>query len=404
MGTPAVEIDHVSKSFRLYREKVQSAKERVIKFGRLPYEEFHALHDVSFDVSEGETVGILGHNGSGKSTLLKCMCGTLRPTSGRIRTRGRIAALLELGAGFHPELTGRENVYLNGSILGLSQHDIDRVFDEIVEFSEIGEFIDNQVKHYSSGMFSRLGFAVAVNVDPDVLLVDEVLAVGDEAFQRKCIDRVRRFQRDGRTIVLVTHAADLVRRICDRAVVLDHGQLVAVDEPGPAIRTFRETLVARGIDVQSELHDPEDHTGGRNLNRAVHFTRVIIEYPNGGPPARPDDPVRIRMQYSAREPVEDVVFAINVFDQDGTFLLGANTDSFDPPVPVGPLKGDGEAVLHLDRVPLMDGTYKVRLGMHSHDAGVEYDYREELDTIEVMNPGKVIGLVNFPMRITGDLG
>jgi ABC-2 type transport system ATP-binding protein len=398
VAAPAIEIENVTKIFKLYRDKLQSAKERVIKFGRMPYEEFHALDDVSFDVAEGKTVGILGHNGSGKSTMLKCVTGTLRPTSGAIRTRGRVAALLELGAGFHPELTGRENVYLNGSILGLDKAYIDARFDDIVEFSEIGEFIDNQVKHYSSGMYSRLGFAVAVNVDPDVLLVDEVLSVGDESFQRKCIDRVREFQREGRTILVVSHAADLVRRICDQAVVLDHGKLVTVDEPGPAIRKFRETLMARGIDVATELHDPEDPTAGRIVTQAVRFTGVSIDYPAGGACAKPDDPVTIRMGYKATVPVDDVVFAINVHDMDGNFLLGTNTDLMG--VDLGKVRGRGEVAFELDRVPLLDGTYRVSLGIHTHDGGIEYDHREDQDVFEVMNPGETVGIVHFPMRFT----
>ena len=184
MANAAIVIDDVTKIFKLYREKAKSAKERVIRAGRNPYTPFYALRDISLEIAEGETLALLGHNGSGKSTLLKCVAGTLRPTSGRITTRGRLAALLELGAGFHPDLTGRENVFLNGSILGFSKGQVERIFDDIVEFSELSEFIDMQVKHYSSGMYARLGFAVAINVEPDVLLVDEVLSVGDEAFQR----------------------------------------------------------------------------------------------------------------------------------------------------------------------------------------------------------------------------
>jgi ABC-2 type transport system ATP-binding protein len=222
----AVEIENVSKSFKIYREKYTSAKERMIHFGRVPHESFQALDDVTLRIEAGSTVGLLGHNGSGKSTLLKCMAGILQPTSGTVRTVGRLAALLELGAGFQPDLTGRENVYLNASILGLKKGYVDKVFDDIVSFAELERFIDTPVKHYSSGMYIRLGFATAVNVDPEILLVDEVLAVGDESFQRKCLDKVRTFQAEGRTIVVVTHAADLVRQMCDRAAALDHGKLV----------------------------------------------------------------------------------------------------------------------------------------------------------------------------------
>src|SRR6478672_2389068 len=230
MAQAAIEIDSVTKVFKIYREKAQSTKERVIRLGRNPYERFRALDDVSITVAEGETMALLGHNGSGKSTLLKCVSGTLRPTSGRIVIPAdqRLAALLELGAGFHGDLTGRENVYLNGSILGFSKSQVDVIFDDIVEFAELQDFIDNQVKHYSSGMYARLGFAVAINV--------EVLSVGDEAFQRKCVERIKQFQRSGRTILVVSHAAELVRQIADRAAVLDHGHVVDIATPGEAIR------------------------------------------------------------------------------------------------------------------------------------------------------------------------
>src|SRR5512132_149006 len=209
VDAPALEVSDVSKKFRLYRERPTSLKARLLHSG-IRAEDFWALRDVSFHIPEGSSLGLIGHNGSGKTTLLKIVAGILRPTSGTVRQRGRMAALLELGAGFHPELTGRENVYLNASFLGLSRRQTDAAFDDIVAFAELEDFIANEVKFYSSGMLVRLGFAVAVHVEPDVLLIDEVLAVGDEAFQAKCLERVRAFQREGRTIVLVTHALDTV--------------------------------------------------------------------------------------------------------------------------------------------------------------------------------------------------
>ena len=256
MGSPAVEVQGVSKRFRLYHEKYTSLKERVIHAGRIPHQDLWALRDIGFDVKEGETLGILGRNGSGKSTLLKCICGVLQPTSGQVVVRGKLAGLLELGAGFQQELSGRENIYLNGSMLGLTKREVDRMFDDIVDFAELGQFIDNQVKFYSSGMYVRLGFAVAVNVDPDVLVIDEVLAVGDERFQRKCMERVKQFQREGRTILFVSHAPDLVRNLCDRAVVLADGEMVGMGAPGEAVRLFRERLLEAG-DVLG-AHEVED--------------------------------------------------------------------------------------------------------------------------------------------------
>lgn len=225
--TTVVSINNVAKRFVVHKDK--SLKERVVnaRASRAHREDFWALDDVSFDIKAGETIGLVGANGSGKSTLLKVIGGILTPDRGGVELRGRLAALLELGAGFHPDLTGRENVYLNAAILGLSDTETARHFDEIVAFSGIEDFIDTQVKFYSSGMYVRLAFAVAVHVDPDILLVDEVMAVGDEPFQRKCMDKIHEFQDEGRTIVLVSHSAAQVREVCDRAVMLDHGRVVA---------------------------------------------------------------------------------------------------------------------------------------------------------------------------------
>src|SRR6202453_4604519 len=276
MSDIAVEVKDVSTRFRLAHGRYNSFKERLIHGGRGPTEDFWALKDVALQVSEGETVGILGRNGSGKSTLLKCICGVLQPTSGEVVVRGKLAGLLELGAGFQQDLTGRENVYLNGSLLGMSKKEVDRVFDAIVDFSELEEFIDGAVKFYSSGMYVRLGFAVAVNVDPDILVIDEVLAVGDERFQRKCIDRVKLFQKEGRTIMLVTHSPDQVRSICDRAVVMSHGNLMTDCLPGEAVRIFREGL----LEEDGTLAIPED--GELPLTP----TRISVESPNAEHPVR----------------------------------------------------------------------------------------------------------------------
>src|SRR5487761_2332504 len=233
--TVVVDVADVSKDFKIHYERHQSLKERLLHPKTGSTEDFSALKNISFQMQEGETVGILGHNGSGKSTLLKCICGVLQPTSGEIRLRGSLAALLELGAGFQLELSGRDNVYIYGSILGFSRRSIDAIFDDIVAFSELDQFIDTQVKFYSSGMYVRLAFAVAVNVDPDILVVDEVLAVGDERFQAKCIDRIQRFQTEGRSILLVTHSADTVRAIC---------HLIAAGPVQDSLRIFREHLLS----------------------------------------------------------------------------------------------------------------------------------------------------------------
>src|SRR3984957_15842480 len=251
-----IEVEGVSKKFKIHHERHQSLKERLLHPRSGSTEVFDALSDINFTVGEGETLGIVGHNGSGKSTLLKCICGVLKPSAGEIRLRGSLAALLELGAGFQTELSGRDNVYLYGAMLGFSRKMVDGIFDEVVAFSEIEQFIDTQVKFYSSCMYVRFAFAVAVNVDPDILVVDEVLAVGDERFQAKCVDRIRRFQQEGRTILLVTHNADQVRALCDRAIVLDGGDMIADGATRDSLRIFREHLMADAVE-----HDPSHLLG-----------------------------------------------------------------------------------------------------------------------------------------------
>lgn len=410
----AIEVAHVAKRFRLHANKASSLKERVVHPHRRGTEDFWALRDIDFEVEAGETLGLLGHNGSGKSTLLKIIGGIMQPTSGLVRVRGRLASLLELGAGMHPELTGRENVYMNAAILGLKKRDIEARFDDIVEFAELERFIDQQVKFYSSGMYVRLGFAVAVNVDPDVLLVDEVLAVGDETFQRKCLDRVHQFQEEGRTIVVVSHAADLMRRICERVAVLDHGDMVALGAPGEAIRTFREHLHAQEVEraARAEARAAErdalagdDHTAHgfsqeRRRNLKVRITDVELDHPHRADRRYllPGEPLSVRISYEAPEPVDDVVFGFAVYDlADGRHLYGANTEMLG--APIDRVSGQGEVVFQIDSVPLLDGTYPITLAIHSHDEGTVYDWSEQRHWFEVMNPDRTVGTVAFPIKV-----
>lgn len=410
MSVPAIEVSNVTKSFKVYQEGGQSAKERLIRAGRNPHIVFKALDDVSFEVQQGETFAILGHNGSGKSTMLKCIAGTLRPSSGRVATRGRLAALLELGAGFHPDLTGRENIYLNGSILVFSKRQIDQIFDDIVEFAELADFIDQQVKHYSSGMYARLGFSVAINVEPEILLVDEVLSVGDESFQRKCIDRVRQLQGDGRTILVVSHAADLVRQIADRAAVLDHGHLVDVAEPGEAIRTLRETLARRGIALELEeppaqpamepqwSDPPSLSVPAVNLDKPLAITKVQAEYPE--PDARfllPNQPLRIRIDYATTERIEDICFAFEIRDIEHRVVFGDDTQTMEQPIHA--CDGVGAVCFDLPRVPLLDGTFMLAVTATSRSGGEIYDRRDLLDTFEVMQPGRARGTVALEPKV-----
>jgi ABC-2 type transport system ATP-binding protein len=389
----AVDVVDVSKRFRLYHQKYQSVKERVLHAGRNPFEEFWALRGVSFEVIEGETVGILGRNGSGKSTLLKCISGILQPTDGKVVVRGQLAALLELGAGFQPELSGRENIYLNASLLGLSTREVDKRFDEIVSFAELEPFIDNQIKYYSSGMYVRLGFAVAVNVDPDVLVVDEVLAVGDENFQRKCLARIKEFQDDGRTILFVTHSAELVRQICDRAVVLDEGKVITVAPAAEAIRHYHELLVAIGAAAPAGLAAEGVAPGTPRIRLGL----VTVDHPGSGsrPYLLPGEPLTVQVAFEVVEPTADVVFGVSIRDQQGNLVYGGNTadqiQAFDVPV------GAGRVDFTFDSVPLLEGAFD--LGVTVADRrGVVIDVADQAGRFEVMNPGHASGTVSLDLR------
>jgi ABC-2 type transport system ATP-binding protein len=300
MAEPLVRIERVSKRFVLHKDK--SLKDRVLYWRNREKSrsDFKALDDVSLEIDLGETVGLIGHNGSGKSTLLKVIGGIIEASTGDVYRRGRVAALLELGAGFHPDLSGRENVYLNAALLGMSTADTDAVFDDIVEFSGIGEFIDSQVKFYSSGMYVRLAFAVAVHSDPDLLLVDEVLAVGDEPFQLKCMNKIRQFQKEGRTIVLVSHSSEQVADICTRAVVLDGGVIVHDGAVGEGIRVLRDGY------ERDRLANEESAAHGAPHRPAVRISSVTVTdaagRPVGGQPLQRGTDLRVTIHAEVLEP------------------------------------------------------------------------------------------------------
>jgi ABC-2 type transport system ATP-binding protein len=384
----AISVDSVAKRFRLYHERPSSLKERVLRMRRTSAEEFWALRDISFEVADGETVGLIGANGSGKTTLLKIIGGILRPTSGRVGTRGRIAALLELGAGFHPELTGRENVYLNASILGLSKKETDRRFDDIVAFSELDPFIDNQVKHYSSGMFVRLGFAVAVNVDPEILLIDEVLAVGDERFQRKCIARIRGFQEEGRTIVLVTHAVERVRDICDSAVMLDRGQVRAVGEVRGVLREFRSALLEERAAFVRE-----------DATREIEILGVAILDEEGRPAsrARPGRPMTVQMDLKANRPIDDPVISLALYDANDRMVYKTGTDWLKREL--GRVEGTRRVSFDLATMPFVRGRFHLTVGVHSRGLGTVYDWHDQRYAFDVDDSAALEGQVWLPCKV-----
>jgi ABC-2 type transport system ATP-binding protein len=360
----AISVDRVAKRFRVYRERPSSFKERILRLRRSRAEDFWALRDVTFEVPEGQTWGLLGANGSGKSTLLKVIGAILRPSEGRVVTRGRIAALLELGAGFHPELTGRENVYLNASILGLSRKETDRYFDDIVAFAELEDFIDSQVKHYSSGMFVRLGFAVAVHVDPEILLIDEVLAVGDEAFQRKCIRRVRELQAEGRTIVFVTHAVQQVHQICEGAVMLDHGQVHALGEVSDVIREYRVLMLSRHVGfARRDLTGDADIASVELLDRDARPSTVV---PPGGQ-------FQVQVDIRANRPVDDPVVSMVINDANGDFVWRTGTAD----MRLGLLEGKLRVTFDMKTLPLAEGRYSLTLGVHDRSERVVHDWQDQ---------------------------
>ena len=375
-----IEVSGVAKQFKIHHERHQTLKERLLHPRSGSTEIFDALRDINFTVGEGETVGIVGHNGSGKSTLLKCICGVLKPTAGQIRLRGSLAALLELGAGFQPELSGRDNVYLYGSMLGLSRRMVERVFEDIVDFSELAHFIDTPVKFYSSGMYVRLAFAVAVNVAPEILVVDEVLAVGDERFQAKCLDRIRLFQREGRTILLVTHQADTVRAVCDRAIVLDHGIQVADDTVGEALRIFRQRLLGQV-------------PGHAVVSSTVQITSVTT--PSGSFDMRRGDDLAFEIDVTSDHAVS-ANLVTEVFTRTG--LLVSRSDAQAAPVELRP--GVNRIQVEWRSVPLLDGVYDVNVGLVEASGGTVLAWREKAAAVQVLYDGRATGVVEIESSVT----
>lgn len=365
-----ISVDGVSKRFRLYHERNQSLKSVLMRRGRVRYDEFWALKDVSFEVRPGMTFGLVGHNGSGKSTMLKCIARILRPEKGRISVDGRMSALLELGAGFHPELSGRENVYLNGSILGMSKRQLEQKFDEIVGFAGLERFIDMPVKNYSSGMYVRLGFSIAINVDPDILLVDEVLAVGDEEFQRKCLERVADLREAGKTIVVVTHALGTVRNLCDEAIWLENGVMREIGPGGDIADAYLGQ-------VHVDREEDESGHGTRWGSGDIRIVGVDLHGPNGQPTEqiRTGDEVTFRLHYEAARSVERPVFGLGVFTLEGVQVSGPNTR--EAGVWVEQVDGTGVVELHIDRLLLLPGSYVVSAAATDETISHTFDHRHK---------------------------
>ncbi len=366
MTVPAITVDQVSKRFRLYQERNQTLKSALLRRRRATYEEFWALQRVGFDVPEGTTLGLIGENGSGKSTLLKCMARILRPDDGHIDIRGKVSALLELGAGFHPELSGRENVYLNASILGLSRKEVDRKVDGIVDFAGLARFIDTPVKNYSSGMYVRLGFSVAVSVEPDVLLVDEVLAVGDEQFQARCRDKFAELKDNGTTIVVVSHALGTVRNLCDTAAWLQQGSLHDLGPAGTVIDRYTEEV--RHAERAAGVPSSRSGSGDARVERL----ELLDDRLQTTHSARTGDAVTFRMHYNVDKPIAEPVFGLAVHTADGVQVTAAS--SRDTARLRVHLQGPGQVDLDVPKLMLLPGIYDVTAWI-SDLAGHTYDFR-----------------------------
>ena len=371
-----VRIQHVSKRFVMRRDN--SLKERLVTLGRLGRrhrEEFWALRDLDVTIAAGTTVGLIGHNGSGKSTLLKVIGGIIDPTEGSVLRRGRIAALLELGAGFHPDLTGRENVFLNASILGLSRAETEAQLDDILAFASIGEFIDTQVKFYSSGMYVRLAFAVAVHTDPDLLLVDEVLAVGDEAFQRKCMDKIRSFQQEGRTIVLVTHSLGQVVELCDRAILLNRGEIVLDGSPRDAVKQFRDILEERRLDDLAGRDHAPDTDKDQDEEEVTLFDvtnpAAIVVDPGADGELMAGGELRVEFEFHSALEVEGLMLAIGIDNTKGQVAYSTTTRLLNQPLE--PHVGKRHATFLIPDTRFGPGKYFVNIsvidqtGVHLYD-------------------------------------
>jgi ABC-type polysaccharide/polyol phosphate transport system ATPase subunit len=388
MGDIAVETNGVSKRFRLYHERNQSLKAAFMRGRRAKFDEFWALRDVDLRIPAGKTFGLIGHNGSGKSTLLKCLAGILVPDRGTIDVHGKVSALLELGAGFHPELSGRDNVYLNGSILGMSRKQIDRQFDGIVDFAGLETFIDTPVKNYSSGMYVRLGFSVAINVDPEILMVDEVLAVGDESFQRKCMEKFADFRAEGRTVVIVSHALGTMRTMCDEVAWLDHGRLKGVGRPEDLVDEYVGASHEDRVEVSTD-----DADAGADASRGTRWgsgevTITSVELLGGERPTShvaTGSEVTFRLHWKAVQPVEEPVFGIALHTLDGIHVTGPNTR--DLGLSTGTVRGEGYLDLQVPRLMLTPGTYELTAAVFDRSVVHAFDHRDKVLRFDI-TPGQ----------------
>ncbi len=413
--TPAITVDKVSKLYRRIsaghqlRTLKSALLERSLVKGLRSDEAIVALDNISFRVDQGEAVGLIGSNGSGKSTLLKTVSGILKPTHGSIRVKGRVAALIELGAGFHPEISGRENIYINGAVLGLSRKEIDRRFDSIVEFSGLENHIDEPVKNYSSGMYVRLGFAVAIHTEPDILMVDEVLAVGDEAFSHRCLRRIEEFLAKGKTLLLVSHSLGLIEEVCDRALWLENGKLRDSGLPRRVVDAYRESVAeAEGLGHQQAKKEREEDQVEDLAVAADQEAKEVLRWGSGdalvegmrilvGSEERyhfqMGDAICFEISARAFREFDDFVFGVAIQTPRGVECWGTNTD-LEGLAPKRLAEGRVTVRIECPNLRLGPGEYLVDVAVHARD-GTPYDYRRQLASFSVTASSRGVG-VYFP--------
>ena len=427
----AIDIKSVSKIYRIRHEKIPSLKQTILKLKRTTYEEFLALDDVSFSVKHGETFGMIGPNGSGKSTLLKLIARILRPTSGEVRVNGSLSALLELGAGFHPDLTGRENIYINAAILGMKKKEIDRKLNDIIEFSELERFIDTPVKNYSSGMYMRLGFSVAINVNPDILLVDEVLAVGDQAFQAKCYKVIYDFMKRGKTIIIVSHDLGTISDLCSKVVFLKDGEIKDIGKPLVVVAKYRayiEELDKKRIIEQQRaerrkifktvIEDKRKVVEGEEISRLSNLSidgEIINRFGSGDAEIKSiklldgknkqidfckyGDDVKIVCEILFKETVKGPIFGIMITDPKNNTVYGTNTRLNN--MKTGWFKkGDLAKVIYKQKVNLIGGEYYITLAVGYSDNKTYCDWVNNIATINVINKNMAEGIADLDSKIS----
>jgi ABC-type polysaccharide/polyol phosphate transport system ATPase subunit len=426
MSAPAIVATDLTKIYRrfLHKNQFKTLKSALLKGSLLsdlrPDQTFTALDSVSFEVPKGCTFGVIGENGSGKSTTLKLLAGITKPTRGSLAIDGRVSALIELGAGFHPEITGRENVAINGIMLGLTRKQIDERFDEIVAFAELSDFIDAPVKTYSSGMYARLGFAVAIHVDPQVLLIDEVLAVGDEGFTRKCLDKIGEFRRRDKTIVIVTHSLGLVEKMCDDVLWLRHGRVADQGDPKRVVDAYltyvaggeealfaQKQAAAAAVEYSGQAPPTEERATGYREGRwgSGEIEIAAVELRDATGHERhifvPGERLRVVLRVRAPKPIDDFVFGIGFFTVDGASVYGTNTHIED--YVARRLDGEAEVAFEIDDLRLVEGTYLIDVAAHAKD-GTPYDYHRGQYSFRVKSHTKDVGVYRPAHRWTFSKG